>query len=114
MSDAVIPTLEGIGNTRQMSYMGTVKIEIWAFPGEKDNLRIGEQIREGMSFFDLFVDLAERHEVFAELGFNSKTKGFFPHVVVLLNGGVTGTTALLAKQVEDGDMITILPYVIGG
>lgn len=94
--------------------MGAVTIEIWKFPGKKDKIAITEEIKEGMSVFDLFLDLAKRYEDFHELGFNRRSKGFYPHVVLLLNGRVTGATALLPRILKDGDAITILPYVIGG
>ena len=94
--------------------MGAVTIEIKKFPGKKDDIAITEEIKEGTSVFDLFLDLAERYEDFYELGFDRKSKGFYPHVVLLLNGRVTGTGALLSRILEDGDAITILPYVIGG
>lgn len=102
--------------------MGTVSVEIWAWPQTpsakleeaKGRITFREDIGPGMSALDLFNRMAVNWKNFGEFLFDKMSQKFTFHVTVVINERITMAPELSKTVLADGDRIVIIPLAGGG
>ncbi|MFC1957272.1 MoaD/ThiS family protein [Chloroflexota bacterium] len=100
--------------------MGRVSLEIlpWisdTFSGSKSgHLVIEEYIEEDATVGNLIRKLAEEHQAFGDIVFDTRTAKLSGHVVITLNDRLVETMAGLDTRIQDGDTIRLFPVIAGG
>ena len=100
--------------------MGRVSLEIlpWisdTFDGQKPgHLVLDEQVGEGATIGNLMRKLAEEHQAFGAVIFDTRTAQLSGQVVITLNDRFVETLAGLDTKIQDGDTIRLFPIIAGG
>ena len=100
--------------------MGNVDIKIYSWlsnsftEGTSSHAVLNESFQEGESLRDLFNHLSDRYPPFAEVIFDRKTQGFFPHVNFIYRGKAADAKRDLGRKLQDGDEIIFVPIYAGG
>ncbi|MFC1976752.1 MoaD/ThiS family protein [Chloroflexota bacterium] len=100
--------------------MGRVNLEIlpWisdTFNGRKSgHLVLEEHIDEGATIGNLMRKLAEEHQAFGDVMFDTGTDRLGGHVVITLNDRFVESIAGLDTKIQDGDTIRLFPLIAGG
>ncbi len=101
--------------------MGKVYLDV--LPSLADSLGIGaateevipEQGSDGnYSALDLLMVLCAKYHHFNESVFDVKTQKFTGHVAIFLNGRNLELMDGLATRLNNGDTVTIIPFMEGG
>jgi molybdopterin converting factor small subunit len=102
--------------------MGKVFIEISSWPAMpqaklseiRKEITFQAEIASGMPSLDVFCRMADRDAFFREWIFDRKTRKFYFHVSIVLNGKIVGASALERTFLQDGDRILLIPAAAGG
>jgi hypothetical protein len=102
--------------------MGTVRVEIWAWPmipkvkleEAKGRIIFHEEIYSGISALDLFNRMALDRKHFGEFIFDIGSQRFTFHVSVIINEKIATASELSQRYLKDGDRIVIIPLAGGG
>lgn len=102
--------------------MARVKIGLWMWQGKEmgpewvtpGDLRanLETEVPEGTTVRGFIENLAERYPPIREKVFPNHQ--FSPHVVVTLNHRGISKDELLDQVLQDGDVITVVPLIVGG
>ena len=100
--------------------MGRVSLEIlpWisdTINGRKsEHLVLEEHIEEGATIGNLMRKLAEEHQAFGDVMFDTGTDKLNGYVMIVLNDRIVETIAGLDTKIQDGDTIRLFPLIAGG
>ena len=100
--------------------MGRIRLEI--LPGISDvldsqgvgHLVLEETIEEGATIGDLIRKLGNEHQAFGDIIFDTKTDKLSGNVMIVLNDRIVEALKGLDTNIEDGDIIKLLPVIAGG
>ena len=101
--------------------MGTVRLEfLWsiarALGGEEttEDTILETKVEEGETVRTLLGQLAGRYPPFAQIVFDAKSKNVSEEVSLFLNGRRVELLSGLETKLEDGDVLSFLPFISGG
>ncbi len=103
-----------------MRTMGKVQLRIPPFMASMMNaqssgwLTIDEEIGEGTKIGDLLVDLAFSYTDFRKVVFNPDIGEVSDQVLVVLNNSLLQDPGVTETELNDGDIIILLPVYTGG
>lgn len=100
--------------------VGKVHLEIGVWLSEALGVKgsgplvLEKEIPDGAKIGDLLREVAARHKTLMETLFEPGTKELTGAVIVVVNGKLLPSTQALDTTVNDGDKITLLPFIDGG
>ncbi len=96
----------------------TVKVFSWfaetLAPGQKTALTVEEALPPRATLRTLFGRLATRCAKFAEVIYDPRQDSIQTHVMISLNGRLVSGTATLDLELQQGNLIFLIPAYAGG
>lgn len=101
--------------------MGTVRLEFLSSiaealggEGTTEDMVLEAKVEEGKTVRALLGHLAARYPRFEQIVFDAESKNVNEEVSLFLNGRRLELLSGLETKLEDGDVLSLLPFISGG